>query len=132
MAQPIPYIGVDEAFRNDEEARIVFDRFHIMREMTKAVDSVRKQEHRGFLRAGDDSPLTAPSIWACSALERPDHERCSRGAEQQDHEHQAQGRRLPEPRSLHNRDLLPLRGIGPLPTLIPEEAYFLRSIQAAR
>ena len=37
---------------------IVFDRFHIMREMTKAVDTVRKQEHRAFRRAGADSPLT--------------------------------------------------------------------------
>jgi hypothetical protein len=28
-----------------------------MREMTKAVDTVWKQEHRGVRRAGDDSPL---------------------------------------------------------------------------
>ncbi len=28
--------------------KIVFDRFHIMREMTRAVDTVRKQEHRGL------------------------------------------------------------------------------------
>jgi transposase len=38
--------------------KIVFDRFHIMRDMRKAVDTVRKQEHRAFLRDGDDSPLT--------------------------------------------------------------------------
>lgn len=47
--------------------KIVFDRFHIMREMTKAVDTVRKQEHRGFLRAGDDSPLTGTkNLWLFS------------------------------------------------------------------
>ena len=48
-------------------AKIVFDRFHIMREMTKAVDTVRKQEHRAFLRAGDDSPLTGTKyVWLFS------------------------------------------------------------------
>ncbi len=29
-----------------------------MREMTRAVDTVRKQEHRAFLKAGEASPLT--------------------------------------------------------------------------
>ena len=46
-----PYIGATRDGLPDGEQRIVFDRFHIMREMTKAVDTVRKQEHRGFLRA---------------------------------------------------------------------------------
>ncbi len=40
------------------DQKIVFDRFHIMREMTRAVDTVRKQEHRAFLKAGEASPLT--------------------------------------------------------------------------
>lgn len=40
------------------DQKIVFDRFHIMREMTRAVDTVRKQEHRAFLKAGEVSPLT--------------------------------------------------------------------------
>jgi len=37
---------------------LFFNRFHIMREMTKAVDTLRKHEHREFLRAAEDSPLT--------------------------------------------------------------------------
>jgi len=54
--------------------KIVFDRFHIMREMTRAVDTVRKQEHRGFLRAGEDSPLTGTKyLWLFSDERRPDH-----------------------------------------------------------
>ena len=53
-----PYIGATRNGLPDGDAKIVFDRFHIMRDMTKAVDTVRKQEHREFLRAGDDSPLT--------------------------------------------------------------------------
>ena len=183
------------------DQKIVFDRFHIMREMTRAVDTVRKQEHRAFLAAGEASPLTRTKYlwlrsdehltteqaealallhthglqvsraWAITeslrAVDRPsaggghallrsparlghplaprprearrphdhaasrrraalraapDHQRRRRGPQQQDHEHQAQGGRLPKPRALHDRDLLPSRGIGPLPTLTPEEA----------
>jgi hypothetical protein len=39
-----------------------------MREMTKTVDTVPKQEHRAFLRAGEDSPLTGTKyVWLFSA-----------------------------------------------------------------
>jgi transposase len=55
------------------EQKIVFDRFHIMRDMTEAVDTVRKQEHREFLRAGLDSPLTGTKyIWLFSAQRLPE------------------------------------------------------------
>jgi len=72
--RPMEYIGVDEkAFRHGEE-RIVFDRFHIMREMTKTVDTVRKQELREFLRVGEDSPLTGSRyVWLYSDEGRPEH-----------------------------------------------------------
>jgi transposase len=53
-----PYIQATRTRLPDGDGRIVFDRFHIMREMTRAVDTVRKQEHRAFLRAEGDSPLT--------------------------------------------------------------------------
>lgn len=44
--------------------KIVFDRFHIMREMTRAVDTVRKQEHRTLLREHGTSPLTGTKyLW---------------------------------------------------------------------
>ena len=52
------YIGATRDGLPAGAEKIVFDRFHIMREMTKAVDTVRKQEHRAFLRAGEGSPLT--------------------------------------------------------------------------
>jgi transposase len=39
------------------DANIVFDRFHVMREMTRAVDTVREQEHRALVRVGDPVPL---------------------------------------------------------------------------
>ena len=69
-----PYIGATREGLPDGESRIVFDRFHIMREMTKAVDTVRKHEHRGFLRAGDTSPLTGTKyVWLFSNENRPEY-----------------------------------------------------------
>jgi transposase len=41
------------------DQKIVFDRFHIMQEMTRAVDTVRKQEHRAFLKAGGTRSVLA-------------------------------------------------------------------------
>lgn len=38
-------------------AEIVHDKFHIVRELTKAVDTVRKQEHRELTRDGDPETL---------------------------------------------------------------------------
>jgi hypothetical protein len=42
-----PHITATRAGLRTGGEKIVFDRFHIMREMTKVVDTVRKQEHRG-------------------------------------------------------------------------------------
>ena len=69
-----PYITATRDGVPAGDEKIVFDRFHLMREMTKAVDTVRKHEHRGFLRAGDDSPLTGTKyLWLFSDERRPDH-----------------------------------------------------------
>ena len=69
-----PYIGATRDGLPDGESRIVFDRFHIMREMTKAVDTVRKQEHREFLATGEDSPLTGTKyVWLFSDERRPEY-----------------------------------------------------------
>ena len=66
-----PYIGATRTGLPDGDAKIAFDRFHIMREMTKAVDTVRTQEHRAFLREGDDSPLTGSKYLTRSCLRPP-------------------------------------------------------------
>lgn len=68
-----PYIRATREGLPAGETKPVFDRFHIMRDMTKAVDTVRKQEHRGFLHAGDDSPLTGTKyLWLFSDERRPE------------------------------------------------------------
>jgi transposase len=67
-----PYIQATCTRLPDGDARIVFDRFHIMREMTRAVDTVRKQEHRTFLRADGASPLTKTKyLWLFSEERLP-------------------------------------------------------------
>jgi len=69
-----PYIGATREGLPNGEARIVYDRFHIMREMGKAVDTVRKQEHRAFLQDGEESPLTGTKyLWLYSDERRPEH-----------------------------------------------------------
>jgi hypothetical protein len=62
-----PYIQATRTRLPDGADRIVFDRFHIMREMTRAVDTVRKPEHRAFLREDGESPLTKTKyLWPYS------------------------------------------------------------------
>jgi transposase len=68
-----PYIQATRTRLPNGDGRIVFDRFHIMREMTKAVDMVRKQEHRAFLREDGDSPLTQTKyFWLFSEEHLPE------------------------------------------------------------
>lgn len=45
------------------EEKIVHDRFHVMQLATKAVDAVRKREHREFLEVGDDRLAKTRYLW---------------------------------------------------------------------
>ena len=59
-----PYIRATREGLPDGDAKIVFDRFHIMQEMNTAVDVVRKQEHRALRRADGDSILAGSKyLW---------------------------------------------------------------------
>lgn len=53
--------------------KIVFDRFHIMRHMTEAVDAVRKAEHRRLQAAGDDTLKRTKYFWLFSAENLPEN-----------------------------------------------------------
>ena len=48
------------------ETKIVHDRFHIMQMATKAVDKVRRTEHREFLKVGDDRLSQTKYVWLTS------------------------------------------------------------------
>jgi transposase len=49
-----PYITATKAYIPDAEKKIVFDRFHAMKQVTEAVDEVRKQEHATLQKDGLD------------------------------------------------------------------------------
>lgn len=55
--------------------KIVFDRFHIMQHMTKAVDAVRKQEHRELMAEGDDTLAGSKYLWLYSQENLPEKHR---------------------------------------------------------
>lgn len=48
------------------ETKIVHDRFHIMQMATKAVDKVRRTEHRNLLKEGDDRLSQTKYVWLTS------------------------------------------------------------------
>jgi transposase len=49
------------------EAKIVHDRFHIMQHATKAVDLVRRREHRRLQSEGDDRLKGTKYLWLTSS-----------------------------------------------------------------
>lgn len=51
-----PYIAASKAFVPDAEDKIVFDRFHVMQQVTSAVDKVKRQEHKKLMPEGNGSP----------------------------------------------------------------------------
>ena len=72
-----PYINacLDKVEQADQ--KIVFDRFHIMRHVIDAVDTVRKREHKALLSAGDATLSKSKYLWLYSAENVPPkwHER---------------------------------------------------------
>lgn len=55
----------------DASEKIVFDRFHIMQHMTKAVDTVRKQENRELASTGDETLSGSKYLWLYSQENLP-------------------------------------------------------------
>ena len=55
--------------------KIVFDRFHIMQHVGKAVDTVRKQEHRALNAQGDDTLAKSKYLWLYAEENLPDKDR---------------------------------------------------------
>src|SRR6266511_1589441 len=66
-----PYIDSVRAYLTDPDSKIVFDRFHVMRYLTTAVDTVRKREHRVLASAGDMRLARSKYLWLYSAENLP-------------------------------------------------------------
>jgi transposase len=67
-----PYIKAARLHVPDADSKIVFDRFHIMKHLGKAVDTVRKQEHRVLRAEGDDRLTGSKYLWLYSAENLPE------------------------------------------------------------
>lgn len=60
---------------DDADEKIVFDRFHIMQHMVRAVDDVRKAENRNLRAVGDDILVKSKYLWLYSRENVPDRDR---------------------------------------------------------
>jgi transposase len=70
-----PYINACRQDVPDADRKMVFDRFHIMRHVVEAVDTVRKREHRALLEAGDATLSKSKYLWLYSAENVPEKSR---------------------------------------------------------
>lgn len=67
-----PFIASTTAHVPQGKDKIVFDRYHIMTHMLKAVDLVRKQEHRRLLEDDDDTLTGSKYLWLFSEENMPE------------------------------------------------------------
>jgi transposase len=70
-----PYIQATLARVPDAAGKIVFDRFHVMGHVGKAVDMVRRQEHRELMASGDETLKGSKYLWLYSRENVPDRRR---------------------------------------------------------
>ena len=61
-----PYIQATHQHVPLAGQRIVFDRFHVMKLATEAVDKVRRSEHKALKRSGDDTLKGTKHLWLYS------------------------------------------------------------------
>jgi transposase len=70
-----PYVQAIRAHVPEAAAKMVFDRYHIMTHMGRAVDDVRKCEHRALAAAGDDTPSGSKYLWLYAEENLPEQHR---------------------------------------------------------
>jgi transposase len=70
-----PYIQATRARVPEAAGKIVFDRFHVMGHVGKAVDTVRQQEHRELMAAGDETLKGSKYLWLYSWENVPERRR---------------------------------------------------------
>jgi transposase len=70
-----PYVAATRAYVPDAPEKIVFDRFHVVRLVTQAVDAVRRQEHKRLRKTGDDRLAGTKHLWLANEENIPDWRR---------------------------------------------------------
>jgi transposase len=58
-----PYVQSTRAALPAADTKIVFDKFHVVKHLHEAVDQVRRGEHRGLKRSGDDRLTGSKYLW---------------------------------------------------------------------
>jgi len=66
-----PYLASIREHVPEAEEKIVFDRYHLMTHMVKAVDDVRKEEQRELKRRGDETLTGTKYLWLYSKENLP-------------------------------------------------------------
>jgi transposase len=61
-----PYIAATKEAIPEAEKKIVFDKFHVVRLMTNAVDTVRKREHKGLMKENLEYLKGTKFLWLCN------------------------------------------------------------------
>jgi len=67
-----PYIRATHEHVPLAGEKIVFDRFHVMKLATDAVDKVRRTEHKALMREGDETLKRTKHLWLYSEENVPD------------------------------------------------------------
>lgn len=67
-----PYVAAVREQVPEGVKKIVYDRYHIMTHLNKAVDTVRKQESRDFREAGDERLTGSKYLWLYGKGNLPD------------------------------------------------------------
>lgn len=66
-----PYLASIREHVPESEKKLVFDRYHLMTHMVKAVDTVRKQEHRELREEGSNLLTGTKCLWLYSRENLP-------------------------------------------------------------
>ena len=67
-----PYIAATRAYIPQSEEKIVFDHFHVTRQVTEAMDKVRRREHKALLAEGDEQLKGTRHLWLANRENVPD------------------------------------------------------------
>jgi transposase len=68
-----PYIAATRAYIPEAEDKIVFDRYHVTRHVTEAVDKVRRQEHKILAEQGEDILKGTKYLWLANEDNIPEY-----------------------------------------------------------
>lgn len=67
-----PYIAATRAYIPQAEEKIVFDHFHVTRQVTEALDKVRRQEHKALMAQGDEQLKRTRHLWLANRENVPE------------------------------------------------------------